>query len=110
MKSTLIPLLTLILPVVLAVDLVVRPPSIPAGSHLTTSRQHSRADGIEWSPCEGVDNNDITCGFYDVPLDHGDLSKGSARLTVAKYRAQTSPKLGTLFTNPGEFLSSNPRN
>lgn len=65
--------------------------------------QAPRADGIQWGPCSGVNNTQVTCGFYEVPLDYQDSSKGKARLAVAKYAATASEKLGTLFTNPGEL-------
>ncbi|KAL1692195.1 Alpha/Beta hydrolase protein [Schizophyllum commune] len=70
---------------------------------------------ITWSSCTALDWRyaigdplNITCGFFEVPLDWGDVSvdrtnrrnTGTAKLAVARYPAQGVRK-GTVFVNPG---------
>ena len=43
----------------------------------------------------------LSCGYYEVPMDYLDSSAGKARLAVVKYQATAVPKKGTLFVNPG---------
>ena len=52
----------------------------------------------------GIDSQDpnLTCGYYEVPMDYHDPSAGKARLAIARYAATASQKIGTLFANPGE--------
>ncbi|KAL1752168.1 hypothetical protein FB107DRAFT_277975 [Schizophyllum commune] len=63
---------------------------------------------IAWSSCTTLDWRyaigdplNITCGFFEVPLDYADGSIGTAKLAVARYPAQGERK-GTVYINPGE--------
>ncbi|KAL1709294.1 Alpha/Beta hydrolase protein [Schizophyllum commune] len=62
---------------------------------------------ISWSSCTTLDWRyaigdplNITCGFFEVPMDYADGSIGTAKLAVARYPAQGERK-GTVFVNPG---------
>ncbi|KAL1685456.1 Alpha/Beta hydrolase protein [Schizophyllum commune] len=62
---------------------------------------------IDWFSCgqfdpqySAGDAQNITCGYYEVPLDYADDSVGTAKLAVVKYPA-TGERTGTLFVNPG---------
>ena len=60
---------------------------------------------VLWGNCStfGVDSQDpnLSCGYYEVPMDYHDPNAGKARLAVAKYAVPPSQKIGTLFANPG---------
>ncbi|KAL1674268.1 Alpha/Beta hydrolase protein [Schizophyllum commune] len=63
--------------------------------------------GIEWFSCSQFDpqysvgdSQNITCGYYEVPLDYANETAGTAKLAVVKYPA-TEERVGTLFVNPG---------
>ena len=69
--------------------------------------------GIDWSSCGQfdpqysiADAQNITCGYYEVPLDYTDETAGNAKLAVVKYPA-SGERVGTLLVNPG--LSSSLR-
>ncbi|KAI5826064.1 hypothetical protein K523DRAFT_375242 [Schizophyllum commune Tattone D] len=62
---------------------------------------------FEWSSCSDLnplysfaDATNITCGFYEVPLDYADESVGKAKLAFAKDPAPEE-RWGTMFVNPG---------
>ena len=71
----------------------------------TISSASLNALKISWGSCEsfGVDSTDsnLQCGTLDVPMDYHDSSAGTAHLAVIKWATPTSPKLGTIFFNPG---------
>lgn len=63
--------------------------------------------GIDWFPCSGLDAKyshgdelNISCGYYDVPLDWADHSVGAASLAVVIYPA-TKKRRGTMYINAG---------
>ncbi|KAL1757025.1 Alpha/Beta hydrolase protein [Schizophyllum commune] len=62
---------------------------------------------IDWFSCgqfdpqySAGDAQNITCGYFEVPLDYADDSVGTAKLAIVKYPA-TGERTGTLFVNPG---------
>ncbi|CAE6402210.1 unnamed protein product [Rhizoctonia solani] len=55
---------------------------------------------IYWTPC-GNATIPRECGTFQVPLDYADITAGTASLTVARLNATVSPRLGTIFVNPG---------
>jgi len=63
---------------------------------------------ISWGSCVsfGVDSADpnLQCGTLDVLMDYHDSSAGTAHLAVVKWATTASPKLGTIFFNPGDSL------
>lgn len=63
---------------------------------------------VSWGSCQnfGINSTDqnLECGFLEVPMDYHDDSAGSARLAVIKYSAAAQEKLGTIFFNPGHSL------
>uniref|UniRef100_D8Q7J3 Peptidase S33 tripeptidyl aminopeptidase-like C-terminal domain-containing protein n=1 Tax=Schizophyllum commune (strain H4-8 / FGSC 9210) TaxID=578458 RepID=D8Q7J3_SCHCM len=66
-----------------------------------------RGSEVEWSSCSDLnplysfaDATNITCGFYEVPLDYADESAGTAKLALAKDPAPEE-RWGTMFVNPG---------
>ncbi|KAL1675321.1 Alpha/Beta hydrolase protein [Schizophyllum commune] len=76
----------------------------PATKSSSTSTANST---ISWSSCTTLDWRyaigdplNITCGFFEVPMDYADGSIGTAKLAVARYPAQGERK-GTVFINPG---------
>jgi len=60
---------------------------------------------LTWGNCTdfGVADPDpnLSCGYYEVPMDYFDSAAGKARLAVVKYQATVPNKKGTLFMNPG---------
>ena len=67
---------------------------------------------IDWFSCSEFDPQynigdalNITCGYYEVPLDYADETAGTAKLAVARFPA-SGERWGTLFVNPGMFRSS----
>ncbi|KAL1759042.1 Alpha/Beta hydrolase protein [Schizophyllum commune] len=67
-----------------------------------------RDSSIKWRSCGELDDQygvlgdplNITCGYYEVPLEWADESVGTAKLAVAIYPATKSRK-GAMFANPG---------
>ena len=61
--------------------------------------------GLTWGNCTdfGVEDPDpnLSCGYYEVPMDYFDSTAGKARLALVKYQATVPNKKGTLFVNPG---------
>jgi len=61
--------------------------------------------GLTWGSCTnfGMAEPDpnLSCGYYEVPMDYFDSTAGKARLALVKYQATVPNKKGTLFTNPG---------
>lgn len=55
---------------------------------------------IIWTPC-GNTTIPRECGTFEVPLDYKNSGAGKALLAVARINATKTPRLGTLFTNPG---------
>ncbi|KAL1733011.1 Alpha/Beta hydrolase protein [Schizophyllum commune] len=82
--------------------------SNPFSRPTTNSSSTTTANStISWSSCTTLDWRyaigdplNITCGFFEVPLDYADGSIGTAKLAVARYPAQGERK-GTVFVNPG---------
>ncbi|KAG8702411.1 hypothetical protein FRC09_004743 [Ceratobasidium sp. 395] len=70
--------------------------ALPPDFHRFAPRQQ----GIKWGPCDN-DNSTRVCGQFEVPLDYGNAAAGTASLKVIRYPAFNTPKLGTLFVNPG---------
>ncbi|KAI4519163.1 alpha/beta-hydrolase [Schizophyllum commune Loenen D] len=71
------------------------------------SSAKARDAGIEWFSCGLLDpqysvddSQNITCGYYEVPLDYANETAGTTKLAVVKYPA-TEDRVGTLFVNPG---------
>ena|SRR5258708_4054739 len=61
---------------------------------------------LTWGNCTifnvtDVANPNLSCGYYQVPMDYFDPTAGKARLAVIKYGATVPEKKGTLFVNPG---------
>ena len=50
-------------------------------------------------------NPNLSCGYYEVPMDYFDSAAGKARLAVVKYQATVPNKNGTLFVNPGTITT-----
>ena len=78
---------------------LIHDPNVPRG--LDRRLQEPRADGISWGACPGSSDDNIACGYYEVPLDWANPSSGKARLAVAKYGATNTPRKGVLLSNPG---------
>ena len=75
--------------------------------------QLQRGSEVEWSSCSDLnplysfaDATNITCGFYEVPLDYADELAGTAKLALAKDPAPEE-RWGTMFVNPGISLRPN---
>ncbi|KAG8933516.1 hypothetical protein FRC02_011716 [Tulasnella sp. 418] len=63
------------------------------------SKKAPRQSGISWTPC--FDNPNIECGRYETPLDWANEAVGKTSLAVIRYKATSTPRLGSLFMNPG---------
>jgi pimeloyl-ACP methyl ester carboxylesterase len=55
------------------------------------------AQETNWKSC----NQDFQCATLAVPIDYSKLSTGTFEITLLKYEARTSKKLGSLIVNPG---------
>ncbi|KAI0369591.1 alpha/beta-hydrolase [Pilatotrama ljubarskyi] len=57
---------------------------------------------VKWSPCDPtiVQDPNLSCGSFEIPLDYHDPSAGYGRLAVAKANA-TGERRGSFFFNPG---------
>ena len=53
----------------------------------------------QWSPCPQFAN--LSCAYFDIPLDYHNASAGNGQLLVVKANA-TGERKGTIFLNPGE--------
>ncbi|KAG9087721.1 hypothetical protein FRC07_012756, partial [Ceratobasidium sp. 392] len=66
----------------------------------TATPVNSSSNKIAWSTC-GDSSHSRECGTFAVPLDYYNSSVGTARLAVIRVNATKTPRLGTLFVNPG---------
>ncbi|EUC61817.1 hydrolase, putative [Rhizoctonia solani AG-3 Rhs1AP] len=64
-------------------------------------RYAPRNNHLEWQNCSLDDYPGRECARFEVPLDWHDEVVGKVSLAVIRYPAIKSPKLGTLFMNPG---------
>lgn len=64
----------------------------PAGDDLSGYLSQN----VQWKPCDPFE-----CASIKVPLDYGAPGKQAITLTMARQKATATPKLGTLFINPG---------
>ncbi len=71
-------------------------PTASAPTASATPTPTRPTDAIAWQPCLLGE-----CGTLRVPLRHERPDAGSIELAVARVRASASPRLGTLFVNPG---------
>ncbi|GAB1526823.1 hypothetical protein RhiTH_009995 [Rhizoctonia solani] len=71
--------------------------SLPEGYH----RFAPRTEGFNWGPCDEDPSGSRECSRFEVPLDWANSTAGKATLAVARYKATATPRLGTLFINPG---------
>lgn len=73
-------------------------PAPPGGPDASASPAPASfvARPIAWGPCGSYE-----CGTVTVPVDHADPSGRTLTLPVTRVRATASPRLGTLFVNPG---------
>jgi pimeloyl-ACP methyl ester carboxylesterase len=55
------------------------------------------AQEINWKNCR----QDFKCATLAVPIDYKNLATGTFEITLLKYEARTSKKLGSLIVNPG---------
>ena len=53
----------------------------------------------QWAPCPQFAN--LSCAYFDIPLDYQNVSAGNGQLLVVKANA-TGERKGTIFLNPGE--------
>lgn len=56
---------------------------------------------VRWSNCSANDPTGIQCGFITVPLDHEHRAHGTVELGMVRLSTTQSPRLGTLYYNPG---------
>lgn len=80
-----------------------------AGLALASPSSCAIGKSISWQNCTIFgydDSSDLIkpqCGFFTVPADYKHCSAGTVSLAVVKRPATASPRLGTLFVNPGGF-------
>ena len=53
----------------------------------------------KWFPCPQFEN--LSCAYFDIPLDYHNKSSGRGQLLVVKANATTTLREGTIFLNPG---------
>lgn len=73
------------------------------GAYDMLTRLTPSQDPFNWTPC----GNSFECGRFQVPLDYNNVTVGNASLSVARFLATNSTRLGSLFLNPGECHSHN---
>lgn len=61
-----------------------------------TVTAHAQLSG--WVPCPQFSN--LSCAYFDIPLDYHNASAGNGQLLVVKANA-TAERKGTIFLNPG---------
>ena len=61
-------------------------------------------DCIQWEPCPSSVDTRTSCAVVPVSLDYADESARFGQIFVAKFAAQVEPRLGALFTNPGQLF------
>ena len=54
------------------------------------------AQALSWQPCQ-----DVECALLTVPLDYEDLAAGDITIAVARARARSDSRLGSIVVNPG---------
>lgn len=62
------------------------------------------SETISWTPCAETWSGGaggVECATTRVPLDHDDPAGATIELALARVPATASPRLGTLFVNPG---------
>ncbi|EIW56310.1 alpha/beta-hydrolase [Trametes versicolor FP-101664 SS1] len=66
------------------------------------SLKGSNHTAFEWGACDPtlVQDLNVSCSFFEIPLDYHNSEAGTGRLAVAKVNA-TGERLGTVFFNPG---------
>ena len=60
----------------------------------------AQSTGLQWFPCPQYAN--LTCAYFDIPLDYHNSSAGNGQLLVMKANATASQSQGTIFLNPGK--------
>ncbi|KAJ3995923.1 hypothetical protein F5050DRAFT_1823248 [Lentinula boryana] len=55
---------------------------------------------IHWEECVPAVEN-VDCGMIIVPKDYFNAEAGTASIALARYRAQKTPRRGSVFLNPG---------
>ena len=85
------------------------PRNNPSLTRNCTVLQDPVSTDLTWGNCTDfgvVDPNpNLSCGYYEVPMDYFDSAAGKARLAVVKYQATVPNKKGTLFANPGTITT-----
>ena len=61
--------------------------------------QATRSNLSEWFPCPQHAN--LSCAYFDIPLDYHNESAGNGQLLVVKANATAAQRQGTIFLNPG---------
>lgn len=74
--------------------------ALAASWHLMTSHAQSTPTGLGWFTCP--EHADLSCAYFDVPLDYHNSSAGNGHILVVKANATASEKKGTVFLNPGQ--------
>ncbi|KAI0779308.1 alpha/beta-hydrolase [Fomes fomentarius] len=73
--------------------------ALAASWHLMTSHAQSMPTGLDWFACP--EHADLSCAYFDVPLDYHNSSAGNGHILVVKANATAAKKKGTVFLNPG---------
>lgn len=69
---------------------------------LTTGSTSDRPVGdIEWYQCPNITHERIECGSIVVPLSYFNSNEGTATIALAKYKADSNLRRGSVFVNPG---------
>ncbi len=75
---------------------VAAPAPSPAPASASAPGASLYAQRVAWVPCGRLE-----CGTVAVPLDHADPAGATLTLPLTRVRATSTPRLGTLFVNPG---------
>ncbi|KAJ3014441.1 hypothetical protein NUW54_g1306 [Trametes sanguinea] len=62
---------------------------------------YAQPSGLDWGPCPDSAPANLTCAYFNIPLDYHDLFAGNGTLLVVKANATSGEPKGTIFMNPG---------
>ncbi|KAI0746078.1 alpha/beta-hydrolase [Earliella scabrosa] len=66
---------------------------------VTITARGEAVSELEWFACP--EHSDLSCAYFNIPLDYHDPTAGGGHLFVVKSNATARGKKGTIFLNPG---------
>ena len=74
---------------------------------VTITARGEAVSELEWFACP--EHSDLSCAYFNIPLDYHDPTAGGGHLFVVKSNATARGKKGTIFLNPGQSSLLGPR-